>query len=119
LKAKINIMSNKETHAAAKLQLLLLFCLLVFSYYSFSQSKTAAFKYTAVDSGKVFQFITLKDIDGRTIKANDLAGKIVVFNFWFIGCPPCRYEIPMLSEIAEKYKDRNDIVFIAVSEKLS
>ena len=68
------------------------------------------------DSGKVFHFMDMKDIDGKIVKAKDLAGKTVVINFWFIGCPPCRYEIPFLSQIAKKYSNRQDIVFLAISD---
>ncbi len=44
-----------------------------------------------------------------------MKGKIVVFNFWFINCPPCKREIPELNKLVEKYKDKNDVVFIAVA----
>lgn len=36
-------------------------------------------------------------------------------NFWFIGCPPCRYEIPYLSKIADNYKNNKGVVFIAIT----
>ena len=55
------------------------------------------------------------DIKGNKFSIKDLAGKIVVLNFWFIGCPPCRQEIPELNELVEKYQDNKDVVFIAIS----
>jgi len=38
-----------------------------------------------------------------------------VLNFWFVGCPPCRAEIPQLNKIVDKYKDSSNVVFIAVA----
>lgn len=68
-----------------------------------------------LDSGKTMHFVDMTDINGNQIKASDLKGKTVVMNFWFLGCPPCRFEIPILSKIADSYKDNKDIVFIAVA----
>ncbi|RYX87014.1 TlpA family protein disulfide reductase [bacterium] len=68
-----------------------------------------------LDSGKTFQFVDMTDINGIKIKASSLVGKTVVMNFWFLGCPPCRYEIPQLSKIADRYKYNKDVVFIAVA----
>jgi thiol-disulfide isomerase/thioredoxin len=44
----------------------------------------------------------------------ELEGKVVVLNFWFVDCPPCRYEIPTLNAIRNQYKDNNNVVFIAI-----
>lgn len=68
-----------------------------------------------LDSGKSIHFVDVTDIYGKKIKASSLVGKIVVINFWFIGCPPCRYEIPQLSKIADDYKNNKDVVFIAIA----
>jgi peroxiredoxin len=54
-------------------------------------------------------------IDGKFIDAADLKGKVVVLNFWFIGCPGCMDEMPKLNELAAKYNDRDKVVFIAVA----
>jgi thiol-disulfide isomerase/thioredoxin len=59
-----------------------------------------------------FEGITLS---GRRIGAAEIEGKVVVLNFWFIGCGICRAEIPMLNRIAGKFAGRDDIVFIAVT----
>ncbi|MBV9988038.1 MAG: TlpA family protein disulfide reductase [Chitinophagaceae bacterium] len=56
-----------------------------------------------------------KDINGTQFDLKALTGKVVVLNFWFINCGPCRMEIPELNEIAEAYKDNKDVVFLAVA----
>lgn len=55
------------------------------------------------------------DINGNKIKLKELAGKVVVLNFWFIGCPPCRMEIPELNKIALQYANNPNIVFVAIA----
>lgn len=56
-----------------------------------------------------------KDMNGVKYNLKELVGKVVVLNFWFINCPPCRQEIPHLNEMVESYKDNKDVVFIAVA----
>jgi len=41
--------------------------------------------------------------------------KITVINYWFLGCAPCRMEIPYLNELVKKYNNRPEIQFIAVT----
>jgi peroxiredoxin len=72
--------------------------------------KTKFFK-----NGNSFAFFNMKEVNGTMIRSADLKGKIVVLNFWFIACPPCRYEMPELSRIAEAYQNRKDVVFIGIS----
>ena len=38
-----------------------------------------------------------------------------MINFWFIGCPPCRAEIPELNKLVELYKDNPNVVFLAIA----
>lgn len=56
----------------------------------------------------------LKDIEGKAYSMAELKGKVVVINFWFIGCPPCRKEIPELNELV-KEKSSDEIIFLAVA----
>lgn len=42
-------------------------------------------------------------------------GKVYVFNFWFINCPPCKKEIPELNELVKRYEANKDVVFIGVA----
>lgn len=57
----------------------------------------------------------MKDMAGQSYNLKELKGKIVVLNFWFINCPPCRAEIPHLNEVVKKYESNKDVVFLAVA----
>ena len=52
---------------------------------------------------------------GPRVPLSAFRGKVVVLNFWFIGCPVCRAMKPQLNEFKAQFADRDDIVFIAVT----
>ena len=47
----------------------------------------------------------LTDLEGRTVRLEDLRGRLVVVNFWATWCTPCRLEIPALSRFARSHPD--------------
>jgi len=50
------------------------------------------------------------DTQGKAYTAAELSGKVVVVNFWATWCHPCQNEIPDLSKLYEKYKDKGVIM---------
>jgi len=54
--------------------------------------------------------LTMTTLDGKTISTKDLAGKVVIFNFWATWCAPCRAEIPDLVKLQDRYKDQLVII---------
>ena len=54
---------------------------------------------------------TATDLEGNTFSLDELKGKVIVINFWFVACKPCVEEIPELNELVEKYEDK-DVVFL-------
>ena len=58
-------------------------------------------------------FFEAKTILNKNINLDSLKGQVVVLNFWFTACSPCIKEIPLLNDIAEKYKDK--VHFLAIS----
>ncbi len=48
---------------------------------------------------------TLKSRDGGNVKLSELAGNVVMVNFWASWCAPCRVEMPKLNQLYNKYKD--------------
>jgi thiol-disulfide isomerase/thioredoxin len=64
--------------------------------------------------GEKLELFNTKDINGNKLKLKDMAGKVIVLNFWFIGCPPCGMEIPELNKIALEYASNPNVIFVAV-----
>lgn len=56
----------------------------------------------------------ITSIEGNIYKMSDLRGKVVVLNFWFTGCAPCRIEIPSLNKLVDDFQEQN-VVFLAFS----
>jgi len=67
-----------------------------------------------ISPGTFVRDFKLKTLKGKELTLQSLAGKVIVFNFWFSVCKPCQTEIPELNELAESFKDSADVVFIAV-----
>ena len=57
-------------------------------------------------------FFTTTLINPNGVKANleQYRGKIIVLNFWATWCPPCREEMPELSELQTVYNNKNVVV---------
>ena len=53
---------------------------------------------------------TIKTIDGRVVSLDDLAGKVVLIDFWATWCGPCREALPHVREIAKKFEGQPLVV---------
>jgi thiol-disulfide isomerase/thioredoxin/outer membrane lipoprotein-sorting protein len=65
--------------------------------------------------GKAVPPFVLKDLDGQEVSHTSLAGKVAVLDFWFTTCPPCKEGLPHLQQVAQQFKDNDQVRFIAVS----
>ncbi len=52
--------------------------------------------------------------DGTPLKASDYRGKVMVVNFWYANCAPCRAEAPILQGLYEKYQGKG-VEFVGVN----
>jgi len=57
--------------------------------------------------------VNYTDTAGVAYKRDQLAGKVVLVNFWATWCHPCQSEIPALSKVYDKYKAKG-VVFLGV-----
>lgn len=56
------------------------------------------------------------DLNGNAVSTAAWKGKVVFINFWATWCPPCRAEIPVLIDLANRYKDRLQIVGVSLDD---
>ncbi len=55
------------------------------------------------------------DMQGNMVDLKDFKGKTVFINLWATWCPPCRAEMPHISEMYKKVKDTEDLEFLMIA----
>ncbi len=57
---------------------------------------------------------TLSGLDGSKLPLSKLKGSVVVVDFWATWCQPCRIQHPLYEQVKTHFRDRSDVVFLAV-----
>ncbi|WMT57503.1 TlpA family protein disulfide reductase [Truepera radiovictrix] len=57
--------------------------------------------------------LTLTNLAGEPVALGAFAGKPLVLNLWATWCPPCRRELPLFAETAERFPE---VTFALVSQ---
>ncbi len=58
--------------------------------------------------------LQLTDLAGGPLTREQLAGKVVMVEFWATWCPPCRSTLAWLGDLRQRYGDRLAVVALAV-----
>lgn len=113
--------SSRSSSPSARLRLAILLLLLVVlagSYPTLRRwiAEEEGERHPAV--GKKINEIHFHPLDtGEAIppSGENLAGKVVLVNYWGTWCFPCRLELPHLAELHEQWRDETNLRFFFVS----
>lgn len=84
---------------------------------NFTSADGAVVEIAAPNRGDAISFSSSDTTDGSTIATDDLRGRVVVVNFWYASCPPCRAEAETLAAVATDYADRVSFVGVNVYDQ--
>ena len=70
---------------------------------------------TVADVGDLPPEATFVSVEGKPHQLSDWRGKRLLINFWATWCAPCQREMPLLSDNAARYRDRN-VAILGVAE---
>ena len=61
--------------------------------------------------------LNITDLAGKPLTRADLAGRVVLVEFWATWCPPCRGTLSWLGEVKKRYGDRLAVITVAVESE--
>jgi thiol-disulfide isomerase/thioredoxin len=57
---------------------------------------------------------TLGALSGGKLDLKTMRGKVLIFDFWATWCVPCRAQHPLYEEVKQRFRGRDDVVFLSV-----
>ncbi|MBZ4200648.1 MAG: TlpA family protein disulfide reductase [Methylotenera sp.] len=92
-----------------------------FAIYYFALNPNSPLKKPAAPNVSAAAFFNSKLVneDGLSQDLMQYQGKVIVLNFWATWCPPCREEMPELSELHTQYQTNNVVVIGLAVDELS
>jgi thiol-disulfide isomerase/thioredoxin len=58
---------------------------------------------------------TLSGVDGDRLRLATLQGKVLVLDFWATWCEPCREQHLLLEKVKQRFRNRDDVMFLSIS----
>lgn len=74
-------------------------------------------KMSRLPAGSMAVPFELATLDGKVVESSELAGKVVLVNFWATWCGPCKEEIPSLARL-QKQLDPAQFTLLTVTTDL-
>jgi thiol-disulfide isomerase/thioredoxin len=71
-------------------------------------------KMSRLPAGSMAAPFELTTLDGKIVKSSELAGKVVLVNFWATWCGPCKEEMPSLARL-QKQLDPAQFVMLTIT----
>jgi len=72
---------------------------------SISEAAESASPVEGLAVGNLAPNFTTTTTEGEEVSLHDFRGEVVLLNFWFTECGPCRIEMPEFQNVYEKYQD--------------
>ncbi len=76
-----------------------------------------AMRVSPISPGFPTPVFDLKTLDGGSLRSRDLAGKVVLLNFWATWCGPCKEEMPSLARLQQHF-DSTQVRVVTVTSDL-
>ena len=78
-------------------------------------SKAQVGKVQGLSAKRIFPNYTFETLNEDTVSLRDYEGKVVLIDFWFVGCGYCAlFYRNTLNEIEKEFEDNNQLVFLSV-----
>ncbi|ULA64152.1 MAG: Thioredoxin domain-containing protein [Nitrospira sp.] len=77
----------------------------------------ASLRMSRLPAGSQTMPFELTALDGKVVALRDLAGKVVLVNFWATWCGPCKEEMPALARLQQQL-DSEKFVLLTVTTDL-
>jgi len=104
---------NAENQAKFKADLTRMIDLILAGKKDIVSREHAGEKAAAVQLASIPKF-SLMDLNGKTLSADQLSGRVVMVEFWATWCVPCRSTLEWLGQLKQKYGDNVAVVTLAV-----
>jgi len=107
-------LKSAQAHERFRADLTRMIDLLLAGQKDAAQAAAAPAKSSEVSALPDFKATTL---DGKPLSKTDLAGRVVLVEFWATWCPPCRGTLGWLGELQKRYGDKLAVVAISVESQ--
>lgn len=72
------------------------------------------FTLSRVDISQSLPAFQLRTLQGRPVHSDELAGRVLILNFWATWCGPCKEEMPSLERLRQKFSP-DQLAILAVT----
>lgn len=121
-------MSRNDELSRKLLVIGLLLTVVAVGLFLLEKRRTASSGGTAISSldvpaipairGKPAPDFELPDLEGKPVRRENFAGKVLLVNFWATWCAPCEIEIPWFIDFEKKYQSQGlEILGISLDEE--
>jgi thiol-disulfide isomerase/thioredoxin len=76
--------------------------------------------YTLPGEDRLMSDVVLQPVQGRELRMSSFKGKVVLLDLWASWCTPCREELPLLDDLAQRLRGEGvEIVAVSVDVERS